>query len=156
VRQLCSAPEQEVRQLLSCPRVDADGKDILTVEGLAEDLEYHPFNEALIGQGSMRVALTPRKQAQQDFFTFCHVCPGHCSVKATVEEGRVVDIVPDKESGLPNELCPVKKGRFSIPESAPPDRLMYPQKRVGSRGEGRWERISWDEALETIGGDSWR
>ena len=52
------------------------------------------------------------KPFQQEFFTFCHVCPGHCSVKATVEDGKVVDVVPDKESGLPNELCPVKKGRF--------------------------------------------
>ena len=132
--------------------VDADGKEILTAEGMADDMEYHPFNEALIGQGSTRASFEPPgSRSQQEFFTFCHVCPGHCSVKATVEEGKVVDIVPDKESGLPNELCPVKKGRFSIPEVLHhPDRLQYPQKRVGARGEGKWERISWDEALDTI------
>jgi anaerobic selenocysteine-containing dehydrogenase len=72
-------------------------------------------------------------------------------VKATVEDGKVVDIAPDRESGLPNELCPVKKGRLSIPEVlAHPDRLKYPLKRMGERGEGKWERISWDEALDTI------
>jgi len=132
--------------------VDANGKDILTAEGLAEDAEYHPFNEALIGQGSMRVSFEPPgSKSQHEFFTFCHVCPGHCSVKAIVEDGKVVDIIPDKESGLPNELCPVKKGRFSIPEVLHhPDRLKYPQKRVGARGEGKWERISWYEALDTI------
>jgi len=132
--------------------VDADGKEIVTAEGLAEDQEYHPFNEALISQGSMRASFEqPGSKPQQEFFTFCHVCPGHCSAKAIVEDGKVVDIVPDKESGESNEFCPVKKGRFSIPEVLyHPDRLKYPQKRVGGRGEGRWERISWDDALGTI------
>jgi anaerobic selenocysteine-containing dehydrogenase len=132
--------------------VDADGSDILTAEGLAGDLEYHPFNEALVSQGAMRASLAiPGSRPQQEFFTFCHVCPGHCAVKATVEDGRVVDIVPDRESGLPNELCPVKKGRLSIPEVlSHPDRLKYPLKRKGERGKGQWERISWDEALDTI------
>ena len=134
--------------------IDADGSEILTVEGMAEDVEYHPFNESLISQGAMRASMeTPGSKPQQEFFTFCHVCPGHCAVKATVEEGRVVDIVPDRESGLPNEPCPVKKGRLSIPEVLDhPDRLKYPQKRVGKRGEGKWERITWDEALGTIAG----
>lgn len=134
--------------------IDADGMEIVTAEGLSADAEYHPFNEAFISQGSMRVSQEPPgSKTQQEFFTFCHVCPGHCSVKATLEDGKVVDILPDRESGLPDELCPVKKGRFSIPEVlSHPDRLKYPMKRVGERGEGKWERISWDEALDTIAG----
>jgi anaerobic selenocysteine-containing dehydrogenase len=134
--------------------VDAHGSEILTSEGMAEDVEYHPFNESLLSQGALRASSElPGTRSQQEFFTFCHVCPGHCAVKATVEDGKVVDIMPDRESGLPNELCPVKKGRLSIPEVlSHPDRLKYPMKRAGERGEGKWERFSWDEALDTIAG----
>jgi len=132
--------------------VDADGKEIVTAEGLADDAEYHPFNDTLIGDGSMRVSFEPAgSKTQQEVFTFCHICPGHCSIKATLEDGKVVDISPDKESGLPNEQCPVKKGRFSIPEVLThPERLHYPMKRVGERGAGKWQRITWDEALDII------
>jgi len=132
--------------------IDADGKDIITAEGFADDAEYHPFGDALIGEGSLRVSFEPSgRQSQQEFFTFCHVCPGRCSIKATMEDGKIVDFSPDKESGLPNEQCPVKKGRLSVPEVLNhPDRLTHPLRRVGARGEGRWERISWDEALDTI------
>ncbi|MDP6173481.1 MAG: molybdopterin-dependent oxidoreductase, partial [Rhodospirillales bacterium] len=88
-----------------------------------------------------------------EVFSFCHVCPGRCAIKAVMEDGKVVDMIPDKESGLPNEQCPVKKGRMSIPEVLThPERLTHPMKRVGAKGEGKWERIPWDEALYTIAG----
>ena len=83
-------------------------------------------------------------------YTFCAFCAGHCSAKATVEDGKIVKWERDTESGLPSEPCPPFKGRASIELPTHPDRLKYPQKRVGARGEGRWERISWDEALDTI------
>ena len=89
--------------------------------------------------------------ARQEYLTFCHLCCGHCAVKVTVADNVIVDMAPDFESGLSNEQCVYKKGRLSIPEiHSHPDRLLYPLKRVGARGEGKWERISWDEALDTI------
>ena len=132
--------------------VDADGKDIVTIEGLTEEAEFHPLMEATVDQGAIRASFaSPGRKARHEFFTFCHMCCGHCSVKAIVEDGKVVDMAPDMESGLPSELCPLKKGRLSIPEILTHrDRLIYPQKRVGARGEGKWQRISWDEALDTI------
>ena len=134
--------------------IDCDGKEVLTAEGLAEDAEYHPFGDSLIEEGSLRLSFDPPgSKPQHEAFTFCHVCPGRCAIKATIEDGKVVDFVPDKESGLPNEQCPVKKGRLSVPDVLNhPDRLTHPLKRVGARGEGKWERISWDEALDTIAG----
>jgi anaerobic selenocysteine-containing dehydrogenase len=72
-------------------------------------------------------------------------------MKAIVQDGKLVDLEPDMESGLSAEQCSVNKGRFAIPEvMGHKDRLLYPQKRVGARGEGKWQRISWDEALDTI------
>ena len=135
--------------------VDADGKEIVTIEGLTRDSdepEFHPLMEATIDQGAIRASFaSPGTKTRHEFFTFCHICPGTCSVKAVVEDGKVVDVAPDMESGLPSELCPLKKGRFFIPEVlSHRDRLLYPQKRVGARGEGKWQRISWDEALDTI------
>lgn len=132
--------------------VDADGKDIVTAEWMTEEAEFHSLMESFIDQGGMRAStVSPGRRTRHEFFTFCHLCAGHCSVKAIVEDGRVVDVAPDLESGLPSELCPLKKSRFSIPEIlAHRDRLIYPQKRVGARGEGKWQRISWDEALDTI------
>jgi anaerobic selenocysteine-containing dehydrogenase len=53
---------------------------------------------------------------------------------------------------LPTEWCPVKKGASVVEILNHPDRLKYPQKRVGKKGGGEWERISWDEALDTIAG----
>lgn len=88
--------------------------------------------------------------SRQEVLTFCHLCSGRCSRKATIEDGKVVDWDRDLESGLPTEWCPTKKGA-SVPEILNhPDRLQYPLKRVGNKGEGRWERISWNEALDTI------
>ncbi len=132
--------------------VDADGKNIITTEGLAGESEFHPFHEAFTPEGVMRATSEmPGMRSRQEYFTFCHLCCGHCSIKVGVEDGKVVDISPDMESGFPNELCPLKKSRLSVPEVLThPDRLTYPLKRIGERGEGKWERISWEEALDTI------
>jgi thiosulfate reductase/polysulfide reductase chain A len=89
---------------------------------------------------------------RRDYFTFCHVCPGRCSRKMTVENGKIVAIEAEWESGLYTEFCPPSKTLQIMEVCSHPDRLKYPQKRVGARGEGKWQRISWDEALDTIAG----
>lgn len=134
--------------------VDADGADVVTVEGMTSDTEFLPLQEAFVDHLAIQARVgDSASTARQEFLTFCHICCGHCAVKVTVAGNVIVDMAPDPESGLPNEMCVVKKGRLSIPEiHTHPDRLQYPMKRVGARGEGKWERISWDEALDTIAG----
>jgi anaerobic selenocysteine-containing dehydrogenase len=91
-----------------------------------------------------------KSKSRNEYFSFCHVCPAHCSRKISVEDGKIVGVDRDLESGLPNEWCTFTRGRI-IPEvCSHPDRLKSPLKREGTRGEGKWKRISWEEALDTI------
>jgi anaerobic selenocysteine-containing dehydrogenase len=81
---------------------------------------------------------------------FCHVCPSHCARKVVVENGKIVEVEPDPESGYGSAKCLYNKSEIMKEVNTHPDRLKYPQKRVGPKGSGKWERISWDEALDTI------
>ena len=73
---------------------------------------------------------------------------GGCGLRVRVENGRIVRIQGDPESHTKGYIC--AKGRAHMERIYHPDRLKYPQKRIGKKGENRWKRISWDEALETI------
>jgi len=82
---------------------------------------------------------------------FCFLCTNHCALIATVEDGKLVKARPDTRGGLPCDICPDAKGPLTIPGAFnDPERLQYPLKRAGEKGENRWTRISWDEALDTI------
>jgi thiosulfate reductase/polysulfide reductase chain A len=63
-----------------------------------------------------------------------------------VKDGELVKVAGDPEGPLNHgKLCPI--GAATIELVYHPDRLQYPQRRIGPRGSGKWERISWDEAL---------
>jgi anaerobic dimethyl sulfoxide reductase subunit A len=96
-------------------------------------------------------------------------CFNVCIIKVHIRDGRIWAIEPDdtinhgiaREDGhLPDNLIdkcmitarPCTKGYAHIRNLNAPNRLQYPMKRVGEKGEGRWQRISWDEALDTIAG----
>lgn len=79
----------------------------------------------------------------------CRSCHGGCGVKLHVQDGRLVRVEGDRESPLNRgRLCPI--GTRTIDLVYHPDRLQYPMRRTGARGEGKWRRISWDEALGEI------
>lgn len=82
---------------------------------------------------------------------FCFFCTNHCALTATVEDGKLLRTRPDTKSGHPCDICPDAKGPLMIPGAFnDAERLQYPMKRAGEKGENRWTRISWDEALDTI------
>jgi len=81
----------------------------------------------------------------------CQLCSSVCGIVGYVKEGRVIKI-----EGNPNDpnsrghLC--ARGQAGLNHLYHPERLLYPLRRVGKRGEGNWKRISWDEALDEIAG----
>lgn len=81
-------------------------------------------------------------------YTTCKSCHGGCGVKVTVEDGTIINIQGNPDSLTKGTMC--SKGISSIQHVDNPFRIKYPLKRVGAKGEGKWERISWDEALDTI------
>lgn len=79
----------------------------------------------------------------------CRSCHGGCGAIVTLEDDRVVKIQPDPDSPLSRgRMCP--KGLAGVELLYHPKRLKYPMKRAGARGEGKWQRISWDEAYDII------
>jgi anaerobic selenocysteine-containing dehydrogenase len=82
--------------------------------------------------------------------TTCWECSTCCGALAKVEGGRVADYGPNPDH-------PYSKGAFCIKgiRGAPgitygPNRLLHPMRRVGARGEGKWARVTWDEALDEL------
>ncbi|PKN69301.1 MAG: dimethyl sulfoxide reductase subunit A [Deltaproteobacteria bacterium HGW-Deltaproteobacteria-12] len=79
----------------------------------------------------------------------CHDCGGKCVFKVHVKDGVAIRMESDTGPDEP-QLRACAKGRAYRKRVYDPNRLQYPLKRVGARGEGNFERISWDEALDTV------
>lgn len=77
------------------------------------------------------------------------MCHGVCQVLVHLEGDKVVKVSGDPESPTSRGyICP--KGAASPELLYHPDRILHPMKRVGKRGENKWEKISWDEALDEM------
>jgi len=81
--------------------------------------------------------------------TLCEMCVNKCAVIARVEDGVVTKLNPNpmfpKSRSM---LCP--RGNAGIQALYDPDRLKYPMIRVGEKGEGKFKRVTWDEAFAYI------
>ena len=86
----------------------------------------------------------------ETFFGACpHDCPDNCSMLYTVDKGKLLQVRGNPEH-------PFTRGRLCVKvkdyerHHYNPERVLYPLRRTGAKGSGKFERISWDEALDEI------
>ena len=75
----------------------------------------------------------------------CGICPSGCGVEIAMEGEQLRQIKPMEGHPL-GIVC--TRGVHAEEVVYSPDRIPFPVKRIGNRGEGKWERISWEEAFE--------
>ena len=81
--------------------------------------------------------------------TICASCDIACSVVTEVEKGRVVRVRSSDNPIFRDNIC--MKGIIAPKGFANPNRILHPMKRVGERGSGEWEQVTWEEAFADIG-----
>lgn len=98
-------------------------------------------------QGANQVA--KQLEGVEKKYTACAMCPAECSLEMWVKDNRVFKIYG-------NQYCPFNNGTACAKGASgqqliySPDRLKYPMIRTGERGEGKFKRVSWDEAIDYI------
>ncbi len=80
--------------------------------------------------------------------TACAGCDARCSLVAYRDGDRVVQVAPNPEAGSRAGACP--RAFEALEALYHPDRIRTPLRRSGPRGSGRWEPVSWDEAVEAV------
>src|SRR5213593_1359541 len=80
-----------------------------------------------------------------------HDCPDTCAMLITVENDRIVEVRGDPDHPFTRGALCVKVDDYHH-RTYSPDRILHPLRRVGAKGSGRFERISWDAALDEIAG----
>lgn len=119
------------------------GATALTVGGISEVI------------GSLESRTQPFVFADRIVRTGCpaHNCGGRCLLKVYVKNEKIIRIeTDDRPTDLIEDpqLRACIRGRAYRKRQYHPDRLKYPLMRIGKRGEGKFERITWDEAYDKI------
>ena len=85
----------------------------------------------------------------------CMWCHSHCRVSAYVKNNRLVEVGPDKDFKHASLYTPItqacQRRRAATDWFYHPDRLNYPLKRFGAKGENKWKEIAWEEAFGELG-----
>jgi anaerobic selenocysteine-containing dehydrogenase len=120
----------------------AAGPVFTDVDAQAHDTEL----TTLGGEGYSHPSGTERDAVP----TTCAMCASRCAAIGYVENGYVVKVEgnPDSQRTM-GVMC--AKGQAGINQVYDPDRILQPLRRVGKRGEGKWEKISWESAAKASG-----
>ncbi len=122
------------------------------IKGTPYEVGSHPMPGVCELPGPQKKKGWPNRKKYQDVTAvpgMCQLCSTICGIVGYVKNDRIVKI-----EGNPNDpnsrgkLC--ARGQAGLNHQYHPERLLYPLKRVGDRGEGKWKRIGWDEALDEI------
>lgn len=79
-------------------------------------------------------------------------CGGRCVVNVRIKDGRLLELITDDQPETPGtlQIRSCLRGQHYLHTFLNQERLLYPMKRTGKRGEGKFKRISWDEALDWL------
>jgi len=116
----------------------------------------------LAGTGALSRAEEARMKGGKDFSprtgkerqaipSACWQCVTRCPIIGYVEGGRLAKIEGQPDS-IRTEGVVCAKAQAGINQCYDPDRVLYPMRRVGKRGEGKWKRVTWDQALTEVAG----
>ena len=87
---------------------------------------------------------------KKEFFGACpHDCPDTCAMIYEVKDKKLLSVTGNKSHPMTRGTLCVKLKDYEK-RHYHPDRIHYPMKRIGKKGESKFSRISWDEAIETI------
>ena len=107
------------------------------------------FGEASSPSGTKAYSIPGKKR--KIIPSSCWQCVSRDTIICRVEDGKLVKIEGNPKS-IRNRGKICAKGQAGINQVYDPDRILYPMKRMGKRGEGKWKKITWDEALEELTG----
>lgn len=141
--------EQKMRRRTFLKWSGAISVPILVGGGVAAKQLMKKDDEKEVSGTTEQAATTP-----ETVIPTCSInnCGGRCVINAHVQDGLVVRVSTDagKDDFLSPQMRACVRGRSYRKMLYHPDRLKYPMKRVGKRGEGKFERITWEEAVQTI------
>jgi anaerobic selenocysteine-containing dehydrogenase len=108
------------------------------------------YHEPLLKSGYFKKKSYGGQMATKILPSACPMdCPDTCSLEIEVTDNKVTHICGSHGNPTTQEFTCTKVARFTR-RGYSKDRLLYPMKRVGEKGQGEFERISWQEALKII------